>query len=211
MKKWTISAAVIVVAAVFAFAALAPGVSASEPGGRHGHGHNSGGGNGGGNGGGTGLPFDSIPGVLDANGDGIEAAAGLLNMHLCAADGLLLVRKADSTISDVTSTSDVDWLGLHVYFGFSGCVDITGAHAAALVVGTGLTLHAEGTGVAFLKGTGSYTNDGVTSPGSPDGVIVKIGSKLFGGATGTPASGTPAPTQTSSPAPSETPTATTTP
>lgn len=80
MKKLGFVGALALVAA-FAFAALSSGASASEPGG--------------GSGGGTGgLPFNAIPGVLDAEGDGIVAGAGLLNMRLCADHGILLVKRA---------------------------------------------------------------------------------------------------------------------
>ncbi len=205
MKRLHLVAAALAVAAVCGFAVLAPIASAN------------GGGNGGGNGdhgkdkdkGKNGFPFDKIPGVLDAEGDGIQAAAGALNMELCAEEGLLLVKKGNSTISEVTSTESVEWLGLIVYFGFTGCVEISGEKAAALVVGTGLTLHAEGFGIAFLKGTGSYTSDGETHEGSTEGVVVKIGSKLFAKPTKTPKpseTDVPEPTSTPEPEPTATPT-----
>jgi hypothetical protein len=151
-------------ATVFTLVALSSGASASEPGG----------------GGGTGgLPFTAIPGVLDAQGDGIAAAAGMLNMRLCADEGILLVKKGDATITGGSFTSEADWMGLHVYFGFHDCLYLTGGKTAALVVGTGLKLHAEGVGIAFLKGIGSYTIDGVTHDGATEGIVVQIGQRLF--------------------------------
>jgi hypothetical protein len=211
MKRFGIYGVAMALVAAVAFAGLVSVASVSANGGGHGNGHGQreGGKGKGGGGGGSGFPFDKIPGVLDAEGDGILAAAGALNLEICADEGLLLVKKEGSTVSGGTSTGEVDWLGLHVYFGFSGCADITGEKAAALVVGTGLTLHAEGIGIAFLKGTGSYTNDGAEHEITEDGEVVKIGTRLFDKKTKTPTPSTteePDPTDTPEPEPTATPT-----
>lgn len=191
MKKLGFVGAVALVAVV-AFAALSPSASASEPGG------------GTGGGGGTSLPFTAIPGVLDAHGDGIMAAAGLLDLRICADDGLLLVKKGDAKITGGTAfTGEADWLGLHVYFGFHDCMYLTGAKTAALVVGTGLKLYARGVGIAFLKGVGSYTLDGVTHDGSTEGIVVPIGQHID-----TRPSTTRTPGTGDHPEPTRTPTAT---
>lgn len=92
-------------------------------------------------------------------------------------------------------------MGLHVYFGFHDCLYLTGAKTAALLVGTGLRLHAEGVGVAFLKGIGSYTLDGVAHDGSTEGIVVTIGQRLFD----TKPSKTPRPGGTEHPKPTKTP------
>jgi hypothetical protein len=184
--------AAVAFAAVVAFAALSPGASAAEPGG------------GTGGGGGTSLPFTAIPGILDAHGDGIIAAAGMLDVRFCADDGLLLVKKGDAKITGGSFTSEADWMGLHVYFGFRDCMYLTGAKTAALLVGTGLKLYARGVGIAFLKGEGGYTLDGVPHDGSTDGVVVPIGQKLFD----TRPSATPRPSGTEHPSTARTPTAT---
>jgi hypothetical protein len=174
----------IVVAAAFAFAALSPGASASEPGG----------------GGGGGLPFSAIPGILDAHGDGIMAGAGMLDMRLCADDGLLLIKKGDAQVKGGMFTGEADWMGLHVYFGFHDCMYLTGGKTAALLVGTGLKLYARGVGYAFLKGTGGYTSDGVPHDGSTEGIVVRIGQNLE-----TKPSTTPQPGHTEQPHPTRTP------
>lgn len=138
-------------------------------------------------GGGTGT---TTPGVLDANGDGIVAAIGQLSIHICADEGFLLA-KGKVTIDPGASTGDVNWLGLHVYFGFHGCADVGietstlslggsggGGRAGALAAGTGLTLHAEGTGIAFVKGVGTWTNTpGGSGAWSQEPTILKIGAK----------------------------------
>jgi hypothetical protein len=132
----------------------------------------------------------STPGVLEASGDGIAAAAGKLTLHVCAEDGLLIT-KGSVSIEEGGFTDEVSWLGLHVYFGFSGCADIGpeellwdifgyggSRKTAALVAGTGLTLRAEGTGIAFLKGTGTWSDDGGGSGDwTEEGTILKIGGK----------------------------------
>ena len=181
-------------AAAFAFAVLAPGATASEPGGGTGGGGTN-----------TVLP---IPGMLDAQGDGIVAAAGYLRTRFCATDGLLLVKKGDATQQGGAFTGEADWLGLHVYFGFHDCMYIMGGRTAALLVGTGLKLHAEGFGIAFLKGPG-YTLDGVAHDGSTEGVVVQIGTKLpepHGSPTARPST---SPTTARTPEPTRTPGTTT--
>lgn len=120
-----------------------------------------------------------LPGVLEAEGDGIAAAAGALNLRLCAEEGLLLT-KGETAVPDGTYDDSVEWLGLHVYFGFHGCAEVEGHRVAALVVGHGLTLRAEGIGIAFLKGEGSWAKSGgETGSWTEDGKILKIGAKLW--------------------------------
>jgi hypothetical protein len=136
---------------------------------------------GGGDGGGDTPRWENwlLPGVLEAEGDGIAAAAGLLNLRLCAEEGLLLA-KGEAAVPDGTYDDSVEWLGLHVYFGFHGCAEVEGARVAALVVGHGLTLRAEGIGIAFLKGEGSWAKSGgETGSWTEEGAILKIGSKLW--------------------------------
>lgn len=141
------------------------------------------------NGGGSGATPTPTPGTLDASGDGIAAAAGKLTIRVCADEALLLA-KGNVAPGDSTSTSQVDWLGLHVYFGFKGCADVTGetstlsvgggggGKVAALVAGTGLTLRAEGTGIAFLRGEGTWSDgNGQTGDWGADGSILPIGGK----------------------------------
>jgi hypothetical protein len=119
------------------------------------------------------------PGVLEAEGDGIAAAAGKLNLRLCAEDGILLA-KGEHTVADGSYDEVVEWLGLHVYFGFHGCAELEGHWVAALAVGQGLTLRAEGIGIGFLKGEGTWAKSGGDSgEWSEHGEIIKIGSRLW--------------------------------
>jgi hypothetical protein len=169
------------------------------------------------NGGGHGGGYASTPGVFDASGDGVAAAAGKLSLHICAEDGILLTR-GDVTIGADAFTDDVGWLGVHVYFGVHGCADVAagasmmmggGGHAAALAAGTGLTLHAEGTGIAFLRGNGTWTNgNGESGAWGEDGAILKIGGTQkppcpvqaqHNGGDKKPKCSTPAPQPTSTP------------
>jgi hypothetical protein len=175
------------------------------------------------NGSGHGHGSSSTPGVLDANGDGIAAAAGKLSLHICAGEGILLT-KGNVTIGEDAFTDQVDWLGLHVYFGFHGCADVSGTASmfsgsgggltAALAAGTGLTLHAEGTGVSFLKGAGTWnTSNSESGAWTADGAIVKIGGTQappcpmqaqHNGGHKKPTCATPEPQPTSTPAPEPT-------
>ena len=118
-----------------------------------------------------------LPGVLEAEGEGIAAAGGKLNIRLCAEEGILLT-KGESNVPADAYDEVVEWLGLSVYFGFSGCAELEGRWVAALVVGQGLTLRAEGIGLAFLKGTGTWAkNGGDTGDWSEGGDIIKIGTR----------------------------------
>lgn len=181
------------------------------------------------NGGGRGGSVTLTPGVLDASGDGIVAAAGALTIRVCA-DDALLVAKGNVSPGDSTSKDQVDWLGLRVYFGFSGCADVSGGtsmqsvggggKAAALAAGTGLTLHAEGNGIAFLRGEGTWSDgNGKSGDWGADGLVVPIGGKQKSPcpvqaqhddaqkpkcATGTPSAATPTAT-TAAPTPTATP------
>lgn len=174
----------------------------------------------------------SAAGVLEAEGDGIAAAAGSLTIKMCAEEGILLT-KGTVQVEDGAFTDDVGWLGLHVYFGFAGCATIGGedagmgmmtsanrrGRAAALVVGSGLTLRAEGKGVAFLKGEGTWSNtNGESGDWSDDGVILRIGGKkancevqAMRGGHDKPACGTPTATPSEEPDPEPTATPTETP
>jgi hypothetical protein len=163
---------------------------------------------------GGGDRYSLQPGVLEAEGDGIAAAGGKLEIDICANGGILLA-KGDVEV-DGTHGDEVEWLGLHVYFEFTGCAHITGgtsmwsggdrSRAAALAVGTGLTLRAEGVGIAYLNGEGTWTKDnGDNGEWSPEGRIIKIGTiaktcdtYAHGGS-----SGCPTPTEEPEPEPTE--------
>jgi hypothetical protein len=120
-----------------------------------------------------------VPGVLEAEGEGIAAAGGKLNIRICAEEGILLT-KGEGSLPDGSYDEVVEWLGLHVYFGFHGCAELEGRWTAALVVGQGLTLRAEGVGIAFLKGEGTWAKAGGDSGDwSEEGEIIRIGSKLW--------------------------------
>ncbi len=216
MKRFRSFAPAAAIAAV-ALAALAGAASAN-----------------GGRPGGAAPPPPPPPGVLEASGDGIAAAAGKLTLHICAADAFLLT-KGEVTIAPDAYTDEVGWLGLHVYFGFHGCADVApgmsmlngggggggaaGGRAAALAAGTGLTLRAQGTGLAFLRGTGVWSNsNGQGGLWTEQGTILHI----FGKSAATPCpvqaqhygkkpkcATPPAPTSTATAAPE--PTATSTP
>lgn len=168
----------------------------------------------------------TLPGVLEASGDGIAAASGKLTLKLCAEDGLVLT-KGGVTVTEGEYEDTVSWLGLNVYFGFSGCATIGpesaiwegfseggsggggGGKTAALAVGTGLQLRAVGTGIAFLSGEGEWS-DSNGQTGAWTGEVMKIGGKkqncnveaLSGGGGG----GSKCPTPTPDPDPTEEPT-----
>jgi hypothetical protein len=161
------------------------------------------------------------PGTLSAAGDGIAAAGGSMTIHVCAEDGILLTKGNVSIPDDAFTDTVGGWWGLNVYFGFNGCADVGGTmtatnngggglakKAAALVAGTGLTLDVEGNGIAFLKGTGTWTDgNGGSGDWTEEGDVLKVAGECamqaqHGGGKDKPdACATPEPTAT----PTETP------
>jgi hypothetical protein len=142
--------------------------------------------------------------VFEAEGNGIAAGAGKLDLKLCAEEGLLLVKRGDSEIAVEAYDDKVEWLGLEVYFGFHGCAEIGGWGVAALVVGEGLTMRAEGLGIAYLAGEGTWAkNDSESGEWRHEGKIYFIGSKSRSNKTPTPE-----PTDEPDPEPTDEPTAT---
>ena len=137
---------------------------------------------------------ESLPGVLEASGDGIAAASGKLTLKLCAEAGLVITKGGVVLEEGAAYEDSVSWLGLNVYFGFAGCAAVGpeeaiwsgfstsggggGGKTAALAVGTGLELRAVGTGIAFLKGEGEWASDsGESGAWSDEPTILKIGGK----------------------------------
>jgi hypothetical protein len=151
-----------------------------------------------------------LPGLFEAEGEGIAAGAGKLNLRLCAEEGLLLVKKGDSEIAVDAYEDSIEWLGLEVYFGFHGCAEIGGWGVAALVVGSGLQMRAEGIGLAYLAGEGTWSkNEAENGEWTADGRIYKIGTKSKHDKTPTPEpTDEPDPEPTEEPDPEPTATAT---
>jgi hypothetical protein len=96
-------------------------------------------------------------GVLDAQGDGLVAVRGKVDVTLTAADGVLLVRDVagDASWRIDNEGGEASWNGFRAYFGF-GEAHITGSDVAVIVLGREIDLHAAGIGWAYLKGDGTF-------------------------------------------------------
>jgi hypothetical protein len=137
-----------------------------------------------GNGGGS-----TTPGVVEATGDGIAGAGGKLKITICAAEGILLTKGHTEIDEGAYSDSVSGWYGLNVYFDVNGCAEVGGGGStmsgprwgrlvAALAIGTGLDLRAEGKGIAFIKGTGEWANNnGESGEWTEEGKILLIAGK----------------------------------
>jgi hypothetical protein len=101
-------------------------------------------------------------GVLDAQGNGIAAVKGAMDLHVSASEGILLVRDLDhDAVVDVDGNGETaQWHGFTVYFGFNGNAHVVARDAAVIVIGKDIDLHVKGKGWAFLKGRGSFTANG---------------------------------------------------
>jgi hypothetical protein len=101
-------------------------------------------------------------GVLDAQGNGIAAVKGAMDLHVSASEGILLVRDLDhDAFVDVQGNGETaHWNGFTVYFGFHGQAHVIARDAAVIVVGKDIDLHVVGKGWAFLKGRGTFTANG---------------------------------------------------
>ena len=101
-------------------------------------------------------------GVLDAQGDGIAAVKGAMDLHVSASQGILLVRDPnhDAFVHVDGNGQTAQWAGFTVYFGFDGNARVIARDAAVIVIGKDINLHVEGRGWAFLKGQGTFTANG---------------------------------------------------
>jgi hypothetical protein len=144
--------------ALVAFGALAPTVQAGEPTpGREG-------------------TFLRGRGVLDAEGDGLVAVRGKVDVTLTAGDGVLLVKDVagDATWRIDNDGGEASWNGFRAYFGF-GEAHIAGSDVAVIVLGRDIDLHAIGMGWAFLKGQGTFeVNNRGPFRWSPEGGFAAI-------------------------------------
>lgn len=138
-RRLSIVAALVAIAGM-AFSAMAPAVSAEEPAGAT-----------------VGGVFVRGAGVLDAEGSGMAAVKGRMDLNVSADEGVLLVK-------DIAGDADVDvtghgekgkWMGFDVYFGFDGQASVVGSNVGVIVVGRGIDLHVAGKGWAYLKGRGT--------------------------------------------------------
>ena len=116
-------------------------------------------------------------GVLDAQGDGLIAVRGRMNLEVSADEGILLVKDVDgdAVVRVDGNGRTAQWNGFTVYFGFNGTATVKARDAGVVVVGKNIDLHVEGRGWAFLKGEGEYTVNGEGPfPWSPEGGFAGI-------------------------------------
>ena len=101
-------------------------------------------------------------GVLDAQGNGIAAVKGAMDLKVSASEGILLVRDLDhdAFVHVDGNGQTAHWHGFTVYFGFNGNAHIVARDAAVIVIGKDIDLHVAGKGWAFLKGRGTFTANG---------------------------------------------------
>jgi hypothetical protein len=161
LKKLSIAATVFGIAAV-AFAALAPAASAAEP---------------------TPTPAARPrtvlrgSGVLDAQGSGIAAVKGTMDLSVSASRGILLVRDldGDAVVHVDGNGRTAQWHGFTAYFGFDGHATVVAHDAAVIVIGEDIDLHVAGRGWAFLKGHGTFTANGHGPfPWTPEGAFGSV-------------------------------------
>lgn len=119
-------------------------------------------------------------GVLDAEGDGLIAVRGRMNLEVSADQGILLVKDVDgdALVRVDGNGRTAQWHGFTVYFGFNGTATVKARDAGVVVIGTNIDLHAEGRGWAFLKGEGTYmVNNMGPFPWSPEGGFAGIAAE----------------------------------
>lgn len=105
-------------------------------------------------------------GTLRAWGDGLAGLRGEGHVEVTGS-GALFFRDhygdAEWTISGEGQRFDLrhGWIA---WYGFEGHFEATGSRISVALVGTGITLEAEGTGVAVLQGEGEYEVNGRLHP-----------------------------------------------
>ncbi len=161
LKRLSILASLAVIAAM-AFAAMAPVASAEEPSGEM-----------------VGGVFLRGAGAIDAEGTGLAAMKGRMDLNVSAEAGILLVKDiaGDADVEVTGHGETTEWLGFDVYFGFDGQASIVGSHVAVIVVGEGIDLHVAGKGWAYLKGRGTVEIRGHGSrPWTEEGTFAGVGA-----------------------------------
>jgi len=102
-------------------------------------------------------------GVLDAQGSGLVAVRGAMDLKVSASEGMLLVRdfNNNAVVRVDGNGQTAQWLGFTVYFGFNGNATVLAPNAGVIVIGKDINLHVVGRGWAFLKGQGEFTANGL--------------------------------------------------
>jgi hypothetical protein len=97
-------------------------------------------------------------GILHAEGSGLAAFKGRMDLEIDANRGILLVKDigGNAVVHVEGNGETASWNGFTVYFG-TGQATVVGRHVAVIVVGEGLEIDAVGKGWAYLKGRGSFT------------------------------------------------------
>lgn len=119
-------------------------------------------------------------GVLDAQGDGLIAVRGRMDLEVSADEGILLVKDVDNdaVVRVDGNGQTAQWNGFTVYFGFNGNATVKARDAGVIVIGKNIDLHVEGRGWAFLKGEGEYTVNGHGPfPWSPEGAFAGVAAE----------------------------------
>lgn len=101
-------------------------------------------------------------GVLDAQGNGVAAVKGAMDLKVSASEGVLLVKDLDNDayVRVEGNGQTAHWNGFTVYYGFHGEARVIARDVAVIVVGKDIDLHVVGKGWAFLKGRGTFTANG---------------------------------------------------
>jgi len=118
-------------------------------------------------------------GVLDAQGDGLVAVKGKIDLYARADGGVLLVKDiaGDAAVRVDGEGRSVTWHGFTAYFGFEGAAHVTGSDVALIVVGEDIELHVVGIGWAYLKGEGTFeVNNRGPFRWTPEGTFAGVAS-----------------------------------
>lgn len=116
-------------------------------------------------------------GVLDAQGNGLVAVRGAMDLRVSATEGMLLVRdfNNNAVVRVDGNGQTAQWLGFTVYFGFNGNATVVAPDAAVIVIGKDIDLRVVGRGWAFLKGEGEFTANGRGPfPWTADGIFGSV-------------------------------------
>lgn len=115
-------------------------------------------------------------GELHAEGDGLAAVKGHLDIDVSADRGILLVKDiaGDAEIDVQGEGGTAEFHGFRAYFG-TGAAHIAGSHVAVVIVGNNIDLDVVGKGWGYLKGEGHFTiNDRGPFRWTHDGRFVAI-------------------------------------
>ncbi|MEO0563000.1 MAG: hypothetical protein AAF125_12905 [Chloroflexota bacterium] len=119
-------------------------------------------------------------GTLTAEGNGQAQVRCTTCDITISGNGVLAILDTGETLAiDINGVGtreirETEWGTAYIYRGFNGTATISGEYLGVGLRGADILLDAEGTGRVWLRGSGTYTTNGVSGEWAEDGAVVDI-------------------------------------